>query len=44
MKGPRRKYMTVRAKDPKRMEKLHLGDTIAVTCTESLAVAVEKAK
>jgi hypothetical protein len=26
----------------KRMEKLHLGDTIVITFTEALAVAVEK--
>ena len=44
LKGPRGKYMTVRATDPKRMEKLHLGDTIVVTFTEALAVSVEKAE
>lgn len=44
LKGPRGKYMTVRASDPKRIEKLHLGDTIVVTFTEALAVSVEKAK
>jgi hypothetical protein len=44
LKGPRGNYLSVRAKDPKRLEKLHLGDTIVVTFTEALAIAVEKAK
>jgi hypothetical protein len=44
LKGPRGNYMSVRAKDPKRLEKLHLGDTIVVTFTEALAIAVEKTK
>jgi hypothetical protein len=44
LKGPRGKFVTVQADDVKRMEKLHLGDTIVITFTEALAVAVEKAK
>jgi hypothetical protein len=44
LKGPRGKYLTVKADDVKRMEKLHVGDTIVITFTEALAVAVEKAK
>jgi hypothetical protein len=43
LKGPRGKYLTVRARDVKRLEKLHLGDTIVVTFTEALAISVEKA-
>ena len=43
LKGPRGNYMSVRARDVKRLEKLHLGDTIVVTFTEALAVSVEKA-
>lgn len=43
LKGPRGNYMDVRARDVKRLEKLHLGDTIVVTFTEALAVSVEKA-
>ena len=43
LKGPRGNYLSVRARDPKRLEKLHLGDTIVVTFTEALAVSVEKA-
>lgn len=44
LKGPRGNYMDVRARDVKRLEKLHLGDTIVVTFTEALAVSVESAK
>ena len=43
LKGPRGNYMDVRARDVKRLEKLHLGDTIVVTFTEALAISVEKA-
>jgi hypothetical protein len=43
LKGPRGNQMDVRARDVKRLEKLHLGDTIVVTFTEALAVSVEKA-
>ncbi len=43
LKGPRGNFMSVRARDVKRLEKLHLGDTIVVTLTEALAVSVEKA-
>ena len=44
LKGPRGKYMSVRARDVKRLEQLHLGDTIVVTFTEALAISVEKEK
>lgn len=44
LKGPRGNYLTVRARDVKRLEKLHLGDTIVVTFTEALAVSLEKVK
>ena len=44
LKGPRGNYLTVRARDVNRLEKLRLGDTIVVTFTEALAVAVEKAE
>ena len=43
LKGPRGNYLSVRARDVNRLEKLHLGDTIVVTFTEALAVSVEKA-
>jgi hypothetical protein len=43
LKGPRGNYLDVRARDVSRLEKLRLGDTIVVTFTEALAVAVEPA-
>lgn len=42
LKGPRGNYLSVRARDVKKLEQLHLGDTIVVTFTEALAVGVEK--
>lgn len=42
LKGPRGKYISVRAKDTEKFEKLHLGDTIVVTFTEALAVSIDK--
>ena len=44
LKGPRGNYLTVRARDVGRLEKLRLGDTIVVTFTEALAVSLEKVK
>jgi len=44
LKGPRGNYLTVRARDVNKLEKLHLGDTIVVTFSEALAVGVEKTK
>ena len=44
LKGPRGNYLSVRARDVKKLEKLHLGDTIVVTFTEALAISVEKAE
>ena len=43
LKGPRGNYLSVRARDVNKLEKLRLGDTIVVTFTEALAVALEKA-
>jgi hypothetical protein len=43
LKGPRGNYLSVKARDVKKLEKLHLGDTIVVTFTEALAIGVEKA-
>jgi hypothetical protein len=42
VKGPRGNYATVRVKDPSKLEKLRLGDTIIVTYAEALAVSLEK--
>jgi hypothetical protein len=44
LKGPRGNYLSVRARDPQRLEKLHLGDTVVVTVTEAVAISVDKAK
>ena len=44
LKGPRGNYMSTRARDVKKLEKLRLGDTIVVTFTEALAISVEKAE
>lgn len=43
LKGPRGKYVTVRAQDPENLKKLQIGNTIVVTYTEALAVSLEKA-
>jgi hypothetical protein len=42
LKGPRGRYVTVRVEDPARLEKLHLGETVVVTCAEAIAVEVDK--
>jgi len=42
LKCPSGKYLTVKAKDVDKLEKLHLGDIIVVTFTEGLAVEVNK--
>jgi len=41
--GPMGNYATVRAKNVDNLKKLHLDDTIVVTYTEALAIAVDKA-
>jgi len=41
--GPMGNYVTVRAKNVDNLKKLHLDDTIVVTYTEALAIAVDKA-
>jgi SH3 domain-containing YSC84-like protein 1 len=40
--GPMGNYATVRAKNVDNLKKLHLDDTIVVTYTEALAIAVDK--
>lgn len=42
LKGPMGNTATVRAKDINKMKQLRLGDTIVVTYTEAVAVALEK--
>ena len=43
-KGPAGDSNTVRAADPKNLEKIKVGDRVAITYTEALAIAVEKAQ
>jgi len=44
LKGPEGKTVTVKAEDPKNLEKVKVGDEIEITYTEALAISVEKAK
>lgn len=43
-KGPQGNSNTVRAEDPKNLEKIKVGDRVAITYTEALAIGVEKAQ
>jgi len=43
-KGPEGNSVTVKAQDPKNLQKVKVGDQVEVTYTEALAIAVEKAK
>jgi ribosomal 50S subunit-recycling heat shock protein len=43
-KGPEGNSVTVKAQDPKNLEKVKVGDQVEVTYTEALAISVEKAK
>jgi hypothetical protein len=43
-KGPSGKVTTVRAADPKNLELIKVGDRVAITYSEALAISVEKAK
>lgn len=42
LKGPRGKYITVRARKLENLQKLRLGETVVVTYAEALAVSLEK--
>jgi len=44
LRGPEGKSVTVKAEDPKNLEKVKVGDEIEITYTEALAISVEKAK
>lgn len=44
LKGPKGHKAKVKAKDPKNLEKLNVGDTVAVTLTEAIAVGIEPRK
>jgi ribosomal 50S subunit-recycling heat shock protein len=43
LKGPNGKSVTVKAKDPKNLEAVKVGDEVVITYTEALAISVEKA-
>lgn len=43
-KGPEGNLVTVKAQDPKNLEKVKVGDKVEITYTEALAVSVQKAK
>lgn len=42
LKGPEGKSVTVKAKDPKNLEAVKVGDEVVITYTEAFAIAVEK--
>jgi hypothetical protein len=44
VKGPRGNYLTARVADPSRLTQMRIGDHIVVTCTEALAISLEKAE
>ncbi len=44
LKGPEGRTVTVKAENPKNLEKIKVGDEVQITYTEALAVSVEKAK
>ncbi len=44
LKGPEGKTVTVKAENPKNLEKVKVGDEVEITYTEALAISVEKAK
>jgi hypothetical protein len=43
LKGPEGNVVTVRVLDPKNLEKVKVGDKLAITYTEALAISVERA-
>jgi hypothetical protein len=43
VKGPRGKYFTARVKDPSRLDKVRIGETIVMTFTEATAVSLKPA-
>jgi hypothetical protein len=42
VKGPRGNYFTARVADPSNLTKMRIGENIVVTCTEALAISLEK--
>ena len=44
LKGPDGNYFTVKAKDPKKVDAVKVGDLVDITYTRALAISVEEAK
>lgn len=44
VKGPQGNYVTARVDDPSRLTQMRIGENIIVTCTEALAISLEKVK
>jgi hypothetical protein len=44
LKGPEGDVETVKVMDPKNLDKVKVGDRIAITYTEALAISVEEVK
>jgi hypothetical protein len=44
LKGPKGKIVTVKAENPKNLEKIKVGDDVLITYTEAVAISVENAK
>jgi hypothetical protein len=44
LKGPNGKLQVVKARDPKNLEKVAVGDQVVITYTEALAIDLEKPK
>lgn len=44
LKGPQGKVVDVKVRDPKNLENVKVGDQVAITYTEALAISVEKPK
>lgn len=42
LRGPYGRALTVRVRDPERMEKAKVGDTVVLTYTEAVAISVEE--
>lgn len=43
LKGPQGKLTTLKVKDPSKLDVVNVGDVVAITYTEALAIAVEEA-
>ena len=44
LKGPNGRSITVKAQDPKNLERVKVGDEVVITYTEAVAISVTAAK